>query len=206
MNARPKLSGSDWRDGFVFIGNDVCLDFVNTRLQVNGDAKELLTDWTSLIRWFRAAGLLDSREGLAFERFWAESKEAQKTLTMMWSFRENLRRDLLAWEAGARLPAKTIHELNELMSGHPMLNKIVSGAGKLMTIRSFRLRRPTDLFAPLAEAAAHLFAKLNSERVRRCEHCALHFHDTSKVGSRRWCSMRLCGNRAKVAAYAERHK
>jgi predicted RNA-binding Zn ribbon-like protein len=34
----------------------------------------------------------------------------------------------------------------------------------------------------------------------------LHFQDTSKKGTRRWCSMRLCGNRHKVAAYADRQR
>src|SRR5438309_11915489 len=33
---------------------------------------------------------------------------------------------------------------------------------------------------------------------------SLHFHDISKKGTRRWCSMQLCGNRLKVAACAAR--
>jgi len=34
----------------------------------------------------------------------------------------------------------------------------------------------------------------------------LDFYDTSKKGTRRWCSMKMCGNRAKVAAWTERHR
>lgn len=41
------------------------------------------------------------------------------------------------------------------------------------------------------------------DRIRRCDHprCVLWFFDTTRGGSRRWCSMAMCGNRAK----ADRH-
>ena len=204
MNTKGTLSESDWRDGFPFLANDTCLDFVNTRPEVVGERKELLADWSSLMRWFRAAKLIDVREGVTFERAWAQSKEAQKTLKAMWAFRENLQKDLLCWEGDGRVRRDMIRELNTLMLRHPMLNKITSGAGKLVVMQWFPLRQPSDLFAPLGYGAARLFSEKNPERVRKCEHCVLHFHDTSKIGTRRWCSMRLCGNRAKVAAYAAR--
>jgi predicted RNA-binding Zn ribbon-like protein len=200
-----KSSQSDWKEGFLFLGNDLALDFVNTRPELNGEPKELLVDWSSLIRWFRAAELIDAREAASFERNWAKSAEAQTTLNAMWALREKLRKVLFDWEKDGRLPTSTVRQLNDLMSQHPMLKKIKSEAGKVVAMQCFDLRRPNDLFAPLANAAANLFTELNRERVRKCEHCVLHFHDTSKIGTRRWCSMRLCGNRAKVAAYAARH-
>jgi predicted RNA-binding Zn ribbon-like protein len=44
------------------------------------------------------------------------------------------------------------------------------------------------------------------DRLRRCAHdaCVLHFFDTSKNGTRRWCSMTLCGNRAKASRHYAR--
>lgn len=44
------------------------------------------------------------------------------------------------------------------------------------------------------------------ERVRRCAHpaCVLYFHDTSRNGTRRWCSMEACGNRAKAGRHYAR--
>ena len=59
----------------------------------------------------------------------------------------------------------------------------------------FKPQRPEDLFAPLAQGAAMLLANTKRDRVRS----VLHFVDTSKKGTRRWCSMQLCGNRLKVA-------
>jgi predicted RNA-binding Zn ribbon-like protein len=70
----------------------------------------------------------------------------------------------------------------------------------------FETRQPEDLFAPLAHSAATLFAAVDRNRVRKCAQCVLQFHDTSKKGTRRWCSMQLCGNRLKVAAYAARQR
>ncbi|HEY3607042.1 MAG TPA: CGNR zinc finger domain-containing protein [Pseudonocardiaceae bacterium] len=45
------------------------------------------------------------------------------------------------------------------------------------------------------------------QRLKRCaeDSCGWVFWDTSKNHSRRWCSMRICGNRAKARRYAARH-
>lgn len=200
-----KSSTSDWRDGFLFLGNHLFLDFLNTRPEQDGKPQELVTDWRALVRWFRAAELISAREAVTLERTWAHSNDANKTLEAVREIRERLRKDLIAWEAGAPVRLESLQELNDLMSQHPMLTKVESEESKLTTVQWFPLRKPSDLFAPLAYAAANLFSNVNPGRVRKCEHCVLHFHDTSKIGTRRWCSMRLCGNRSKVAAYAARH-
>lgn len=46
------------------------------------------------------------------------------------------------------------------------------------------------------------------DRIRRCAHeaCVLHFFDTSRNGTRRWCSMAGCGNRAKASRHYARTK
>jgi len=44
---------SIWKDGFLFLGNQLGLDFVNTRPVQNGEPMELLADFTALLRWFR---------------------------------------------------------------------------------------------------------------------------------------------------------
>jgi len=59
---------------------------------------------------------------------------------------------------------------------------------------------------PVAHYAANFFATADYSAIRKCENptCILFFYDTSKNHSRRWCSMELCGNRSKVAAFRER--
>ena len=46
------------------------------------------------------------------------------------------------------------------------------------------------------------------DRIRGCAHeaCILHFFDISRNGTRRWCSMAACGNRAKASRYYARTK
>jgi predicted RNA-binding Zn ribbon-like protein len=87
-----------------------------------------------------------------------------------------------------------------------MLTKLIGNGTAYSTKLWFEIREPGDLFAPLAHSAATLFVTGNCKRVRKCANCVLHFHDTSKKGTRRWCSMQLCGNRFKVAAYAARQR
>jgi predicted RNA-binding Zn ribbon-like protein len=69
--------------------------------------------------------------------------------------------------------------------------------------------RKTGLDLPLLAIAwtvSDLLTTVDLDRVRTCpgHHCGWLFLDTS--GRRRWCSMSSCGNRAKVAAYANRHR
>jgi predicted RNA-binding Zn ribbon-like protein len=58
----------------------------------------------------------------------------------------------------------------------------------------------------LAEVSAGM-ADGTWERLKACraDDCRWAFLDTAKNRSRAWCSMQSCGNRAKVAAYRERH-
>ena len=99
-----------------------------------------------------------------------------------------------------------LEELNDLMAKHPMRTRLRTKAKWCQTELWFEPCEPEDLFAPLAHSAAILFAALDRRRVRKCTGCVLHFYDTSRKGTRRWCSMQLCGNRLKVAAYAARRR
>lgn len=76
-----------------------------------------------------------------------------------------------------------------------------AGAGRI---------RPGQVLATLARDAVALFAEAatvdGAGRIRRCaaEDCRMVFHDESRTGTRRWCSMSRCGNRAKVRAFRAR--
>jgi predicted RNA-binding Zn ribbon-like protein len=206
MRQRRPIPDSDWKDGFPFVGNHLALDFLNTRPVQNGEPMELLSDFSALLLWFQAAGLLNSREVADLRRHSGESAIARRTMEAVREFREKLRNEILAWEDGADVHRTTVAELNRLMAAHPMLTKL-EAAGNVPSLQLwFEPRQPEGLFAPLAHSAAKLFAEADRNRVRKCGQCVLHFYDTSKKGTRRWCSMQLCGNRLKVAAYARRQR
>src|SRR6266403_4959947 len=124
MRQRWAIPDSDWRDGFLFVGNHLALDFLNTRPVQNGEPMELLSDFGALLRWFQAAGLLSSREMANLQRKSGESATARRTLEAMREFREKLRNEILAWEDGADILRTTVTELNRLLASHPMLSKL----------------------------------------------------------------------------------
>ena len=197
---------SDWNDGFLFLGNHLALDFLNTRPIQNGEPMELLPDFSGLLRWFQAAGLLSSREAANLQQQWGQSVRARHALEAMRALRERLRKEVLAWEGGSAVHHSTVDELNRLMTEHPMRTRLKANGKEPSTELYFEPHNPEGLFAPLVHSAAMLFASVDRNRVRKCDQCVLHFHDTSKKGTRRWCSMQLCGNRLKVAAYAARQR
>jgi predicted RNA-binding Zn ribbon-like protein len=60
----------------------------------------------------------------------------------------------------------------------------------------------------LAQQALDLLMSGENERLHRCASgtCRWLFLDTSKNGTRRWCDMKTCGNRAKARRFAESHR
>jgi predicted RNA-binding Zn ribbon-like protein len=206
MDRARTTDDSDWRDGFLFVGNQLALDFVNTCPVQNGRPMELLPDFSALLRWFEEAELLSAREVANLQQRWGNSAVAQRTVEAVRELRERLRKEVLAWEHGGAVHYSTVAELNRLMVDHPMLTRLKANGSASSAELWFEPRRPEDLFAPLAHSAATLFTNVDRTRVRKCGQCVLHFYDTSKKGTRRWCSMQLCGNRLKVAAYASRQR
>jgi len=206
MAGVPAINESDWKDGFLFVGNQLALDFVNTRPLLGEEPVELLPDFKVLLRWFEAAELLDRKTATKLAQKWDRSAQAQQTVEEMRRWRERLRSQILSWESGKSLRPGTQQELNRLMSRYPMLARLSKSQDGPITELWFDPQEPADLFAPLAQSAAALFSSVDRNRVRMCGNCVLHFYDTSKKGTRHWCSMRLCGNRLKVAAYAKRRK
>jgi predicted RNA-binding Zn ribbon-like protein len=97
-----------------------------------------------------------------------------------------------------------INALLEITEGHDQLQR-EQGGWKL----GFRARHEglEWLLAAIARSGAELIAKGAKGGLQRCDNanCRLMFYDDSKTHRRRWCSMALCGNRSKVAAFARRH-
>jgi len=191
---------------FLFLAGNSALDFVNTRPVLRGHAIELLQDFADLLRWFVAAQLLDPKLAAKFRERWASSPQAHASLRQLLAFRELLRREIAALESSKAVSKKTISGLNRRLAQHPLLAQLVIFHGILRKEYRFQPRKPLDLFAPLLYAATDLFTSLDPLRLRQCQSCVLHFYDTTKNATRRWCSMKLCGNRAKAAKYAARHR
>ena len=188
-----------WRDGFLFLGNQLSLDFLNTRPVLDGEPVELLADCKSLARWLLAAGIATK-----IGADWEGNSKAEAGRKRLLTFRESLRETVLRIEAGKPVPPRFLSYLNELLAQHPFVEQIHGAGGDLLRSRVLDLQMPEDVFAPLLDHTLALLTATDYTRIRKCAACVLHFYDTSKKGTRRWCSMELCGNRHKVAAYARR--
>ena len=150
-----KVAGrTDWKDGFLFVGNEPVLDFVNTRPVQDGKPMELLKDFGAGLRWFQAAELLRPGEVTSLERQWESTARAQRTTEALRELREDLRNEILSWEHGGAIHGSTIDHLNSLLADHPMRTKLKANGSAPLAELWFEVREPEDLFAPLAHGAA----------------------------------------------------
>ncbi|MGW5129562.1 CGNR zinc finger domain-containing protein [Streptomyces sp. NPDC004069] len=111
--------------------------------------------------------------------------------------RESLRAVLLA-HAG-HPPHRTVTPLGELLAGAPLLVTVDARDG------SARLAPAADgpLLSRVAAAVAEALVAGTWTRLKACEAATCHwaFYDRSPGGRGRWCSMRVCGARAKMRRY-----
>ena len=94
-------------------------------------------------------------------------------------------------------PAAVDVDVINLFAATPDIPPVLAGGSR----QAGRMRvRTAQALSSLARQAVVLLGPEHRERIRECsgETCAIVYYDESRSGSRRWCSMQRCGNRAKV--------
>jgi predicted RNA-binding Zn ribbon-like protein len=93
------------------------------------------------------------------------------------------------------------------------INKILAYGAVRYALHSDGVRERYDVDSdrlPAWRAVKDYLDLLNRQpdRIRRCAHpaCILYFYDTSRNGTRRWCSMDGCGSRTKAARHYQRQR
>lgn len=199
-------NSQDWKNGFLLVGNQPVLDLLNTKLVAGGQEQEMLTDTAALVRWLLASGLLYAPEMEGKLKAWSDETEARTFLRELLIFRESLRRAVLRLEEGKEPSAAFLADLNARLYKHPLRKTVTQKGGRM---QSRQVEGPSvgdTIWAALLHDTDKLLTQTQPNRVRKCTGCFVHFFDTSKKNSRRWCSMRLCGNKVKVAAYQDRQR
>ena len=214
--ANPQVDAN--RPPAFLVGDHLALDFLNSRSTPKGVWTEWLCDGGELLDWLEQAGAIDARVASRFR----EDAGNRLALDAIAGRARDLRewfRGFIARYAGRELPASAVSELgllNELLAkGDTHLRiearaePVEADANDRRPIRLIGMRRWTttdQLLQPLAEAIAELVCQEDFRLVRECEgkKCVLVFLDKTKAHARRWCSMGLCGNRAKAAAHRAR--
>lgn len=198
----------EWVDGFLFVGNQLALDFLNTKPILESEPQELLTNAAALQRWLIASGIVTSQKNRALVRAWRDSRQGEAFVQKLIAFRERLRAAVLRLEAGSLPGDAFLAELDMLLKKHPQRTSLSKKGSKVVLDVFFEPQKPEDVWAPIVAATAKLLSEVEPSRIRKCESdsCIVHFYDISKKGSRRWCSMNICGNKLKVAAYQRRRR
>ena len=193
---------------FRLFANHPIVDFVNT---VDGrlrDPEELLESSADLVDWLHEAGIVDAAEAAALRRRCeTEPDECRLAFEVAIGLREALWEVLAALAADEPPPESALQPLNRVLALAPRFMQLSATAEGAIASRPIRYAAPLlGHVARLAESGAELLASLERDRLRQCAqpHCAGLFYDTSKSGSRRWCEMRTCGNRAKAARHYRR--
>jgi predicted RNA-binding Zn ribbon-like protein len=197
---------NEWIDGFLFVANRRILDLLNTKPVLADGPTELLADVRALERWLIASGTVSSVRDKAAVRGWRNSTEAGAFLKQLIAFRERVKDAVLRVECGMLPSDAFVSEVNSLLLRYPRPASLRKRDGKLVRETIAEFHKPADLWGGIVDATADLLVESESSRIRKCESCVVHFFDTSKKGSRRWCSMNICGNKLKVAAYQRRNR
>jgi predicted RNA-binding Zn ribbon-like protein len=211
-NARGvRFGGMRTPGGYVFelTGGRLCLDLANTKDERSSEhPRELLGTYRDALDFATQAGVLSRTEARRLsEQALGHPADAARALRRLIDARETI---FAILEAVAQsrpvLPAR-LQSLNALIADAGARRHLARAHGRFEWGWLPNARR--DLGLPLwasAWSAAELLASADLNRLRRCEGsgCAWLFMDTSRNGSRRWCDMSVCGNRAKARRHRSR--
>ena len=140
--------------------------------------------------------ILERSEPAAVDRVMLKTLRLRECVRAIFSAVEEVRAFPKAW-------AGPINEILRLTEGH---DELVSQDGQWRLEFVARESGLEWLLAAIARSAAELIVEGATAPVKRCANreCRLFFYDDSRTRQRRWCSMAVCGNRHKVAAFLRR--
>lgn len=190
------------------VGGDISLDFVNTvTWDVDGLSSERLLRYRDLVRWAREAGLLSGEQSaVLLEAGERRSDAAQLELDRAMRARQLIREVFHGHVGPAGAPSDALDALSVEIAHALGSARIVQRPGAFIRVWA---AEPDDLgqvIRPILASAAELLLGERVHRVRECAnpHCSWLFLDESRNGMRRWCDMRVCGNRLKARRHYAR--
>jgi predicted RNA-binding Zn ribbon-like protein len=204
----------------MFIAGSLGLDFLNSIAVPVDEVVEWIGRGEDLLSWLRQAGLLNSLEILK-----VRSRMSQKELDGVAAEARSLRewlRGFVEAHMGRSLKPHDLSDLNPLrrLLGADEVSWTIEAASRESSGHShkqgfhpiFQLQHRrrwearASLLSPIAEEIAKLICENDFRYIKGCEgkSCILLFLDQTRRKTRRWCSMEICGNRAKQAAHQKR--
>jgi predicted RNA-binding Zn ribbon-like protein len=202
---------------FDLCGGHPALDFINSldnRFREDGPL-ELLMSYADLLKFTQQTELLDAREVGRLASA-TNPDAAVRALRCARQLREALA-DAFYASVDGRAPREADLRILErhfqASNAHRELRwgNSVDTANARATAAWDWGRYETEVELPgwaIAQSAARLMMSRAMDQVRTCgvETCRWLFLDTSKNHTRRWCNMRVCGNRMKARRFQARRE
>lgn len=193
----------------LFLADATGLDFLNSVATPIDMPIDWIADGEGLLSWLEQARLAPA-DVLADLKAHALPGELDKVADQARALREWFR-GFVRHHKGHALELGSLDELaplNRLLERDEAFGRLQLDGGKPALRANRRWRTPDSLLLPIAEALAQLVSTEDFTHIKNCEgpSCTLTFADHTKSHARRWCSMALCGNRAKQAAHRHRRK
>ena len=197
----------------IFIADSLGLDFLNSIATPVDTPVDWLDSGDGLVKWLAQARLVPA-DVLDELKARAMPGELDKIAGQARALREWFR-GFVRKHIGRPLTPRALRELaplNRLLERDEAFSQLTRhhhGDGGRLELRMMRRwRSPESLLLPIGEALAKFVAEEDLTNVKACEGhaCTLVFADHTRRRARRWCSMAICGNRAKQAAHRDRRK
>lgn len=180
---------------------DLCLEYADTRFWRGTETPtETLKSPADLLAWCGANAALDAASLRAVEAQWKDAPpRAAAVFAEALSLRETIFAVFSATAQGKPPRGGDLAALNQALDRAPRRTNLQpSGDGYAWQVT--QPRSAPSLLAAVLWSGGDLLAGPRRLRVRQCANpqCQWLFLDDSKSGTRRWCSMSACGNRAKA--------
>jgi predicted RNA-binding Zn ribbon-like protein len=197
----------------IFIADSPGLDFLNSVATPVDTPVDWLDSGDGLLKWLAQAKLVPAN---ALDELKARAMpgELDNVADQARELREWFR-GFVRKHMGRPLTPKALRELgplNKLLERDEAFSQISRHRERdddRFELRAMRRwRSPESLLLPIGEALAKFVCEEDFANIKACEghSCTLIFADHTRRRARRWCSMAICGNRAKQAAHRKRLK
>jgi predicted RNA-binding Zn ribbon-like protein len=197
------------RHQFKLWGGHPALDFVNTVRDWTAERpQDYLGEFGDAVRFGETAGLLNRADAALLR-----NRNSRKELKRLRELRLLLKGVFEQWIAGLAPSGEDLQRLSaDFAEAARQARLIVTTRARGSRLPPARREVPTEgvgdavLRFRIVEAAVALIVSDQILRLKSCPTCGWFFLDTSKNGSRRWCSMGACGSIAKARSYYRRRK
>jgi predicted RNA-binding Zn ribbon-like protein len=195
----------------IFVADALALDFLNSIATPVDSPVDWIDDGEGLLAWLDQAHLVPTAI-LKQLRARAIPGEFDGVAAQARSLREWFR-GFVRVRQGRQLTNDDLADLgplNRLLERDEGYSQITAQADEAKSRLELQLMRrwrsPGSLLLPIGQALARFVCEEDFANVKACEGpaCTLMFADHTRGRARRWCSMAICGNRAKQAAHRHR--